>query len=606
MKIPSRNLAGFANDLIRQCSASMKMRAQRGLIFKNYFLTGSSDGNPAIFNKTYAYIDNLASYLYSPVDLRFVVQPYGRNASPADRAKAHAATDELNLAVDDSNTDTVIEQAVLWGLVKGKVFTRTLWNGKGLETEVIQPEAIGVLRDDIDSLDKQEAFFHRTWMTQSRFAELIENHPNRDALFRKAGRYLTGSSTASDNGDQGGMPVLLGGQAFSGAGPYTAAGPGGSPTGNTNQNVAFWLASPPPMLDPQVLATLIPFNELWVWNSEVDDWTTIQIVGEDILIEGDRVLRNLFADSLDPANKARKIRDNPENPLSERTPFREICANPVDGYMWGRSEVQNVGFLQESINARVNGINGLLRRQEDPPMLGTNITASAAQMNSRMRKPGGFMTEANPNASVKFIPPEIPEGLYLSVHENERMFDEMGGMPDVMRGHGDRGVRSHKQVETLTRNASPRFKDRALLIERQVAAIGSLCHRIQRAKVDRAIIAWMRPGAKSIEIAPLTDPTIEPPVEGMQGIEFMLHQVPDDWRVTVDGHSASPAFMYEEEQKAQLLAQQGAISKEMLINLLDPPHRDELAAEAMRAEIAAAQFAAEHPEAAQHGGKKKK
>lgn len=606
MKIPGRHVAQFVAEIVDQCSASVKTRAQRGAIYRNYFLTGSADGNPAIYNKTYAYIDNLASYLYSPVDLRFRVQPYGRNASSADHAKAYAATDELNLAMQDSNSDTVIEQAVLWALVKGKTFTRTVWSGTGIETELIQPENVGVLRDDIDTLDKQEAFFVRTWLTRGRFAELIENHPDKTELYTKAARYLTGSSTAPDR-DQPVMPVMLGGQAFSGAGPYVSAGRNGSPTGNPNQNVAFWLSSPPPTLAPEVKATLVPLDEVWVWDSSRDDWATFQIVGSDILVEGGKVIRNLFSDSLDPANKARRIRNDPENPLSERHPYREFCPNPIDGYMWGRSEIQNVGFLQEKLNARINGIGMLERRQEDPPTFLKGFSGSAQTAKSRISKPGGFLTDTNPNATLQQLAPEIPESLYISLHETERQFDEMGGMPDVMRGHGAQGVRSNKQVETLTRNASPRFKDRALLVERQTAAVGALAHRIQRAKLERVVIGWLKPTEESMEVGPLTDPTMEPPVPGMKPIEFLLNQLPDDWRVTVDSHTSSPAFMYEEEQKSILLASHNAMNAEQLIEALNPSHRDDLIQDAMRKQIAQEKFAAEHPElAAKGGGGKKK
>ena len=606
MRIPSRRVEQFVAEIVDQCSASIKTRAQRGQIYRNYFLTGSADGNPAIYPKTYAYIDNLASYLYSPVDLRFSVLPYGRNYSPADRAKAHAATDELNLGIQDSDTDTVIEQAVLWSLVKGKTFTKTLWGGTGFETELVQPENMGVLRDDIETLDKQEAFFQRTWLTRSRFAELIENHPNKATLYAKASRYLTGSSTAPDR-DQPVMPVMLGGTAFSGSGPYVAAGRNGRPTGNMNQNVAFWLSSPPPILAADVVATLVPLDEVWIWDSSRDDWATFQIVGNDILVEGGTVIRNLFADAIDPGNSARRLRSDRENPLAERHPFREFCANPIDGYMWGRSEIQNVGLLQEKLNARINGIGMLERRQEDPPTFLKGFNGSAQTAKSRISKPGGFLTDTNPNATLQQLAPDIPDSLYMSLHETERQFDEMGGMPDVMRGQGSPGVRSNKQVETLTRNASPRFKDRALLIERQTASVGALCHRIQRAKVSRVMVAWLKPTEESNEAGPLTDPTMEPPAPGMKPIEFLLNHLPDDMRVVVDSHTSSPAFMYEEEQKSLVLASHGAMNAEQLIEALNPSHRDDLIGDAVRAAIARERFAAEHPElAAQQGAKKKK
>lgn len=603
MKIPLRHIGQFVDEIIQQCSASLKSRGQRGSIFRNYFLTGSSDGNPATYNRTYSYLDNLASYLYSPVELRFRVRPRSRNPSVADIAKARAASDELNTDIEDSGVDTVIEQAVLWSLVKGKTFIKLSWNGAGLEAEMVQPENIGVLRDDIDTLDKQEAFFQRTWLTPSRFAELIENHANKAELFGKATRYLDGSSTSPDR-DQPVMPVMLGGQAFTGTGPYVAAGRNGSPTGNQNQNVAFWLSSPPPILAPEVRAQLIPFDETYIWDSSRDDWATFQTVGPDVVVEGDKVIRNLFADAIDPANKERRRRSNAENPLAERQPFREFCANPVADYMWGRSEIQNVGLLQEKLNARINGISMLERRQEDPPTFIKGFNGSAQSAKSRISKPGGFLTDTSPNATLQQLAPEIPESLYISLHETERQFDEMGGMPDVMRGHGDKGVRSHKQVETLTRNASPRFKDRALLIERQTAAVGELGHRIQRAKIDRSVVAWIKPSEQSIEVAPPTDPTLEPPVAGMKPIEFILHQLPDDWRVKVDSHSSSVAFSYEEEQKNFLLASRGAMDNEELIEALNPTHRDDLIIGAIRKQLAQERLAQEYPELLTKGKKK--
>lgn len=606
MRIPRGNLAGWVSELVDQCSASMQTRAQRGVVFRNYFEAGTASGDPAVYNRCFAFIDSLASYLYSPVDLRFLVRPYGRNYSPADRAKAHAATDELNLGMQDSGVDMEIEQAVLWALVKGKTFIKLLWGGDGLEAEMIQPESIGVYRDDIETLDKQEAFFHRTYITPSRFAELIENHPDKVELYRKASRYLHDPSVAPDQARPM-MPVALGGQAFSGAGPYTSAAAGGSPTGNANQNIAFWLSSPPPTLDPNVRQSLIPFDEVWVWDSSRDDYATFQIIGRDILVEGSKQIRNLFADAIDPANRERRRRSNPENPLSVRQPFREICPNPMKGNMWGRSEIQSVGLLQEKLNARVNGLSALERRQEDPPTFMKGFSGNERTARARISKPGGFLTDTNPNATLQQLTPEIPDSMYASIHETERQFDEMGGMPDVLRGQGAPGIRSNKQVETLTRNAAPRFKDRALLVERQVASIGALGHRIQKAKISRTVVAWLKPGGKSIEVAPLTDPSIEPPFPGGQPIEFLLSQLPDDWRVVVNSHSSSPAFMYEAEQKALVLANHGAMNAEQLIESLDPPNRDDLINDAERAEIAKQQFAAEHPDlAAKSGGKHKK
>ena len=95
MKIPSTGVEKWAANLISQCCASRDERVQRGAMYRNMYLTGSEDGEPAVYPKTFAYIDNLSSYLYSPVELRFGIEKYG-SSTAADRAKASAAASELH------------------------------------------------------------------------------------------------------------------------------------------------------------------------------------------------------------------------------------------------------------------------------------------------------------------------------------------------------------------------------------------------------------------------------------------------------------------------------------------------------------------------------
>jgi hypothetical protein len=54
-------------------------------------------------------------------------------------------------------------------------------------------------------------------------------------------------------------------------------------------------------------------------------------------------------------------------------------------------------------------------------------------------------------------------------------------------------------------------------------------------------------------------------------IEFLLSQLPGNFQVTVDSHSASPAFAEDNRQVAIALARAGAIDAEDLIHMLHPP-----------------------------------
>lgn len=605
MIIPTTGIEGFVRELIQECSVSMPWRQQRGGILRDFFLTGSETGVPATFNKTWAFIDNLSSWLYSASDIRFKVQPNTRYVSPVARAKAQAASDKFNEEVENSDANSEIAQAVLWSLVKGKSFTKLGWGDGKLETYLVQQENFGVLREDLRHLHLQEAFFHRTWLTRGRFKELIINHPDRGTLERRAAKHLNASQSNEAPGQASRMiPVAIGGQGFASGGLFKA---GATPTGSIRENFAAWLTTPTPSIDASVLAEMIALDELWVWDSKRADWTTFQIVGEDVLIEGRTAHRNLFADALDLDNDIKRQKRNEENPLATRQPFNEFCSIPLDGWFWGRSEIENVAPLQYQINSRLDGINQLLRRQENPPMFAKGISQNSQYVKSRLSKPGGTLVDSNPNATVEMLAPNLPTGLYDSLHESTGMFNEMGGFPAVLRGESEGGVRSQGHAATLTQNAAPRHKDRALLYERQCADWGEKAFRILQAKDAEQLIAWVPGDTQSIEIPPEpVDPSLEAPAPNMKQVGFMLLHLPDVWKVRIDAHSSSPAFQADTRRLMFDLAARGAASPEALISRVHPPGEEELEADAITRQIAEREAIKAHPELAlQKAGKKK-
>ena len=563
----------WAQELTNSCFTSLERRRQRGAAFRNLYLMGSEDGQPQTYRKTYAYIQTLSAMLYSPSELRFTVAPYGPSG-PRERAMGRAAANHLYERFRNSVLDTLCEQAVEWGLVKGKTFIQLGWSRNGLEGNMVQPETIGVLREDITSLDRQDAFVHSAWLTEARFADHLYGNPRSREIMRQVKALLSRDEdlpTSSDAGRQ----VLIGGQLY----PYRPANSTGSGQG---RGIVNWLQAPTPELDADVQTDLIRLDELWVWDRNRDDWATIQVAG-NVVIEPTFQLRNIFAEGhLSGAAKRRVSRGEDageHNPLAGHQPFIEICPNPLPDYFWGWSEVFNVALLQSAINARVDGINRLLRKQEDPSWLIAGANTTASRLKATLRRPGGYHVEPQAgNMKIERMSPDLPEGLWQSLHELIRLFDDAGGFPNIMLGQGESGVRAQGHAETLVRMASPRFKDRALEVERQIEEVGGLALDLMRAHDGEQYPYWLRESElgpfKGKELDPLL---YEPPSPDVVAVGFLMNQLHDRFKVKVDSHSSSPIFSDENREVAGMLAKLG-VPPEEVIRMLNIQREDEVLA----------------------------
>ena len=544
MRVPSSKLEGFVAELTNECLISRQSRVNRYLAYKNIFLLGSDNPeNAAIFNKTFTYIDDLESLLYSPVALRFHIGEY-ETPTVLETTKFRVASAKLHQQIRQSHLDTMISQATQWSLVKGKSFVITLWGSGGLSPHLVQPENMGVLQENRNKLDKDmEAFVHTTYITPYQFKRLIWNHPNKAALLKKAKRYMK-PPKGDDPDEQHAMKQIIIGGLY----PLQAAGTNAP---NAARGIVDWMAGPSPELSPMLVSQIMRLDELWVWNDEQDDWTTFQQIGDDMLIMGEDFHTNAFA--YNPIS-GKKVDD-----LIGHHPFNEFCPNRIDNYFWGRSEIVNVALLQEAINARINGINSMLRLQENPPKKFRGVAGVNQNVLAKLNKPGGHWNDSNSSADVANMAPEIPETLWASLHEYERMFDEMGGLPPIAKGRGESGVRSQGHAETLVRMFSPRFKDRALLVERDVEGIGGLVLDLFRAHVPEKMVAWVDPQSAGVEANKESNVFRLPPVAGQVPVEFSFADLPEDVRVTVDSHSSSPAFSMEARSLAFDLLKIGAM-----------------------------------------------
>src|SRR5579863_482154 len=276
MRIPrgKRELIRFVRETVDQCLTSQMDRINRGAMFTNYAMTGSEQpANAALFNKTFAYLDDLESLLYSPVSLRFhISDPDVPNL--LSEAKGRAAAAKLRSLAEQSDTDTMISDAVFWSLVKGKTLIKQTWKGDGFAPTLVQPEAFGVLRENHGKLDSDmEAFVHSMLITPYQFRRMVWNASDRKELERKAKRYpRSDRSPLSEAAAQ--KQVIVGGLY-----PFQ---PAGSNTPNKTRGIVDWMSGPSPILSPEQEDSLLQLDELWVWSDEDDDWVTFQIIGSEM------------------------------------------------------------------------------------------------------------------------------------------------------------------------------------------------------------------------------------------------------------------------------------------------------------------------------------
>lgn len=605
MYIPkkTRDIGPWAGGIVNECYPDLDERIQRGALYRNLYLTGDENGMPQAYAKTFEYIESLSAVFFSPVELRYDLRFHG-GGNLTDRAMGRAVSADIHDQHTDAGTYGVISNCVKWSLVKGCSILKLNYEGAQLAPYMIQPEFFGVHNASENDLNRQEAFVHTTYYTASEFEMAFKHLDNLGKIMtdiRKKGR-----PGAPGDGPQKGnalKQIVLGG-----LNPYQSAG--SSPASASSRGIVQWLGGPQTTLDPKVMASLFKLDELWVKDSVTGDYVTIQLVG-DVVVSGDKVLRNAMADNTaDHDNTMRRLPDQfrENNPLSYMHPFT-LFSNPLHGYFYGRSEVCNVGVLQMQINKRVDGIGRLLRRQENPPQLYIGGTGINQQKYSAGDKPGAWFTDPNPNAKVQKLYPELPSGLWESLHEMERMFDEMSGRPPVMRGMGESGVRAQGHAETLTANASPRFKDKALSVERSVAQVGTLSLELLRMMDNRTLTAWLSPNTASLVAKEEPeDPLMEPPAPGMKQYSFRYFDIPDKTKVVVDSHSSSPIFGKEARQLIFDMAKAGMIEPEEAIEHIHPPGEDEIIADRERKQIEQAELIKQHPEllAALAGGGKKK
>jgi len=270
----------------------------------------------------------------------------------------------------------------------------------------------------------------------------------------------------------------------------------------------------------------VEMTELWVWNDETMDYQVVTIADPDVIVY-DRPGEQVF--------------------LKGELPFIQICPNPMYDYYWGQSEVQRLVFLQSLRNKRMTEILDLLSKQVAPPTALIGFTGILDEKNfALLNRAGGLLATDMPNAKVEKMAPQMPGDLFEVIREVDAMFAEASGITSVLSGRGETGVRSQGHASQLARLGSSRAKKRALIIEDSLEKVSTLFLKLIQAYDDTKLV-------------------------DTQGVSFIAEQFTNNYVVKVDAHSNSPIFTEDLRQLAFNMFKAGAIDKESLIDLLEPP-----------------------------------
>jgi len=522
MRIPDNPIERefFYADLANKCMVSLEQRKADYQTLRSFYLFGSGpDEAPAHFNKIFPHIDQLASFLYSAETTRFSIMT-GASVNHNEQTKVPVLTQALNDEWLNSNADQVFSQALSWSLCFNSTFVKLVFN-KGIHPYVVEPGAVGVLREDLSHTDRQEAIVQRYYITKSELYSRLYKHPKREEIVKR----VTASEKSTADMPEG-VERLIMSQV--------------NPTMYGNVNLDLGGIS---RYKPRVAEDLVQMQELYVWNDDIQDYQFVTIADPDVVIY-DREMASVY--------------------LKGEVPLIQLCPNPQYDYYWGVSEVSRLIFLQQMRNKRMSEILDLLNKQVSPPTALIGFMGIPDEKNFALNRAGGLLYSDTPNAKVEQLAPQIPNDLFREIDQIDNMFAEASGIVSVLQGRGESGVRSAGHASQLARMGSSRAKRRALVIEDALEKVATMYLKLMRRYEDRHY-------------------------KDTNGMSFIAEQFTSDFVVKVDAHSNSPIFMEDTRQLAFNLFKAQAISKERLIDLLDPPMKQLLKDDLKKQEAQAAQ-----------------
>jgi len=542
-------LIPWAVKISEDCRNSAAARAARCSELKSWLYTGSPDGNISILNRMGHHVDRLASYIFSPRNLRFQMD-FTHTYDKSILEKAAAAARAITKTWRHRDIDLQFSMGTFIALAYGACIPKLMYTNTGLNCRLVMPWSFGVYQENRENFEDQEALNETTFLNPSELWRRISRMPGAADLYKRAIAYAKKNSTTTGPDTQAHQVLIAGSPPVVQTDPPYTQQPGGLVNVLTGPAMA--------QVAPDIISELIQVHELWVRNDETEDWTTIQIAEPDILIwPRENQHENLF--------------------VPDVLPYGLIRPNDMPGLFWGRSEMDDLMKLQHLLRDRLEDVKKLMSLQYDRRYAFIGHSGMTDEAYDAMLEAGYFSVEAG--ADVKDLTPELPKEWSADIDHIMKMMDEVAGFQNILSGQGEQGVRAGVHAQTLIRTASPRLRDRALIVERNCADLADKSFQALAAKEAKAY--W-----------------------GEKNDEFLLSQLPDDYEVLVDSHSSSPIYEEDHLQLVSFLAKAGAVDAESLLDLFPMPMTDIIRARLKEKQAQQQKLIQEHPELLTKGGKK--
>ena len=549
-------LTRLAISLIEQCRTSQGRRAALYRQWHSWVETGrSNNSGRAWVNKLYSHVDRLQSNLYSPTSLHFDID-FENQYDESMMRKASVAARAITRMWERSNIDLVfgacVNDACVYGASIMKQQGRSIGGHVSVTARPVMPWQFGVLRESKTELDDQECFVESTPMDEHEVWHRIKNLPDAVETFKRIISHAR-KDEVSDASQSFFHQVLS--TTILGTSPVNTPKPGGIVNLDTDPSMG--------VMGPEDGVDTVMFHELWVKDDKTGDYATIQLIEPDILVAPSALMKrnNLFCKELQP--------------------YTVVRVNHMTNYFWGRSEIVDLVMLQEALDTGFSDIRRILGANFDKLLAFSGADAITDEIYDQFRGQGYINT--GPGGSVTDVTPQLPAQAFEYIQSINAFMDEISGFDNILSGKGEPGVRSGMQTHELARYASPRLRDRALMVERQVAEAGD----------------------KTLGYLEVKDETVRWGDFHDQTTDFLLSQLPDDRRVSVDSHSSSPIYEEDHQQLVAFGVKSGFITGKDAIDLLPFPHKDKLQESLKKKEEAEAKLIAEHPEMLSHGKGKK-
>lgn len=526
-----RELLSFTNDLIEACNVSVASRAAYCRLMNVITETGRYDGTKSLLNMMFKHLRRTSDHLFSPVELKFSIDFENvYNKRIYDQAAVVAKV--LTRQWQRKNTDILFGNGVFESLKYGAVLMKQWAQVEGEENKpnyykkLVMPWQFGVYDESENDINMQYALCETVPLTLPQVWRRIYHLPNAKKLFERVKTHaMTGQQTA---GPQSFFhQVLSTSQLNTGVQGMTRPLPGGIVQLNNDPNYAI--------MGPQVAAPTVNCRELWVQDD--DDYTTI------IMIEPDIIIAPLF-------QKANLLIKN-----SRLQPYRLIQPNEVTNWFWGRSELVDLIEPQGLLSSWCDDAKRLFGMQVDKLLGFIGDTTITDELYAQFRAAG--YTNLAQGADVKDLTPKFPPEMLPMIKFLIDEINMLSGFPPIMQGQGEPGVRAGSHANTLMKTASPTLRDRALLVERQCEEHADLTLSIREAKDPHKY--WLK---------------ADEPVKDVEATSFLLADLPDDWRVTVDSHSSSPIFADENTQLVFAAQKMGVVDGEYVIDNTPLPNKE--------------------------------